>query len=77
MSFANADAGGEHFTKPGYEICWNYFQELNLPVLDYPSGNELRQTGDPSEQRRDLEDGVDGLGLVVDEIACCRRRIGQ
>jgi predicted TIM-barrel fold metal-dependent hydrolase len=25
-----------------------------LPVLRYPSGNELRQTGDPSEQQRDL-----------------------
>ena len=25
-----------------------------LPVLRYPSGNELRQTGDPAEQQRDL-----------------------
>jgi predicted TIM-barrel fold metal-dependent hydrolase len=25
-----------------------------LPVLRYPSGNELRQTGDPDEQQRDL-----------------------
>ena len=25
-----------------------------LPVLRYPGGNELRQTGDPAEQRRDL-----------------------
>src|ERR1700686_4183446 len=25
-----------------------------LPVLRYPGGNELRQTGDPSEQQRDL-----------------------
>jgi predicted TIM-barrel fold metal-dependent hydrolase len=26
-----------------------------LPVLRYPGGNELRQTGDPTEQQRDLE----------------------
>ena len=26
-----------------------------LPVLRYPGGNELRQTGDPAEQQRDLE----------------------
>jgi len=26
-----------------------------LPKLRYPSGNELRQTGDPREQQRDLE----------------------
>jgi predicted TIM-barrel fold metal-dependent hydrolase len=26
-----------------------------IPVLSYPGGNELRQTGDPEEQRRDLE----------------------
>ncbi len=25
-----------------------------MPVLKYPSGNELRQTGDPDEQQRDL-----------------------
>ncbi len=25
-----------------------------LPVLSYPGGNELRQTGDPAEQQRDL-----------------------
>ncbi|HLK46038.1 MAG TPA: amidohydrolase family protein, partial [Acidimicrobiales bacterium] len=26
----------------------------DLPVLSYPGGNELRQTGDPDEQQRDL-----------------------
>jgi len=25
-----------------------------IPLLDYPGGNELRQTGDPGDQRRDL-----------------------
>jgi monoamine oxidase len=36
-----ADAGAEHFTKPGYEICWNYFQELQLSVLDYPHREKM------------------------------------
>ncbi len=31
-----ADVGAEHFTKPGYDLCWKYFQELNLPVIAYP-----------------------------------------
>ncbi len=32
-----------------------------LPVLKYQSGNELRQTGSPDEQRRDLAASFDGL----------------
>jgi predicted TIM-barrel fold metal-dependent hydrolase len=32
-----------------------------LPVLRYPSGNELRQTGDPAVQQRDLEAAFDRL----------------
>lgn len=32
-----------------------------LPVLRYPGGNELRQTGDPSEQQRDLEAAFERL----------------
>jgi predicted TIM-barrel fold metal-dependent hydrolase len=32
-----------------------------LPTLSYPGGNELRQTGDPSEQRRDLLAAFDRL----------------
>src|SRR5215469_6022592 len=32
-----------------------------LPVLRYPGGNELRQTGDPAEQQRDLEAAFDRL----------------
>jgi monoamine oxidase len=31
-----ADAGAEHFTKPGYELCHQYVKEFNLPVLAYP-----------------------------------------
>ncbi len=32
-----------------------------LPVLSYPGGNELRQTGDPEEQQRDLLASFDRL----------------
>ena len=32
-----------------------------LPVLSYPGGNELRQTGDPAEQQRDLVAAFDRL----------------
>src|SRR6516225_6667388 len=32
-----------------------------LPVLRYPGGNELRQTGDPAEQQRDLEAAFERL----------------
>ena len=32
-----------------------------LPVLRYPGGNELRQTGDPAEQQRDLESAFERL----------------
>src|SRR5215469_4984953 len=32
-----------------------------LPVLSYPGGNELRQTGDPDDQRQDLDAAFDRL----------------
>ena len=32
-----------------------------IPALRYPGGNELRQTGDPAEQQRDLEAAFDRL----------------
>ena len=32
-----------------------------LPVLRYPGGNELRQTGDPADQQRDLEASFEAL----------------
>ena len=31
-----ADAGAEHFTKPGYERYWSYVEEFKLPYLYYP-----------------------------------------
>src|SRR5919108_1582413 len=30
-----ADAGAEHFTKPGYDLFWHYVQEFNLTALPY------------------------------------------
>jgi monoamine oxidase len=30
------DAGAEHFTKPGYDLYWQYVKEFDLPVLSYP-----------------------------------------
>ena len=33
----------------------------DLPILSYPSGNELRQTGDPDEQQHDLAASFDRL----------------
>ncbi len=32
-----------------------------LPVLSYPGGNELRQTGDPADQQRDLHTAFEKL----------------
>jgi uncharacterized protein len=34
-----------------------------IPPLRYPGGNELRQTGDPAEQQRDLEAAFEQLAL--------------
>lgn len=31
-----ADYGAEHFTKPGYDKCWEYIKEFNLTALPYP-----------------------------------------
>ncbi len=31
-----ADGGAEHFTKPGYDLFWQYIKEFDLPVLYYP-----------------------------------------
>jgi len=55
-----ADAGAEHFTKPGYEICWNYFQEFGLPVLDYPHREKMLRV-------------VDGRMVTEEEAAAIRR----
>jgi monoamine oxidase len=31
-----ADVGAEHFTKPGYDLYWNYVREFSLTPLYYP-----------------------------------------
>ncbi|MBI1941237.1 MAG: FAD-dependent oxidoreductase [Acidobacteria bacterium] len=30
------DGGAEHFTKPGYDLYWNYVKEFELTALPYP-----------------------------------------
>ena len=36
-----ADAGAEHFYRPGYEQLWSYIEELQLPVIAYPRRRNL------------------------------------
>ena len=55
-----ADAGAEHFTKPGYDICWNYFKELDLPILYYPHRDKILRV-------------LDGRMLTEEEAAALNR----
>ena len=55
-----ADAGAEHFTKPGYELCWNYFKELDLPILYYPHREKILRV-------------VDGRMITEEEAAALNR----
>ncbi|HEX4771272.1 MAG TPA: FAD-dependent oxidoreductase [Bryobacteraceae bacterium] len=41
-----ADAGAEHFTKPGYELFHRYVKEFDLPVLPYPHRENVLQVVD-------------------------------
>lgn len=36
-----ADAGAEHFYRPGYDLLWKYIDELELPVIAYPRRRNL------------------------------------
>jgi monoamine oxidase len=36
-----ADAGAEHFYRPGYEQLWSYIEEMGLPVIAYPRRRNL------------------------------------
>ena len=36
-----ADAGAEHFTKPGYEIYRKYVEEFGLPAVKYPRRKDV------------------------------------
>src|ERR1051326_5327584 len=55
-----ADAGAEHFTKPGYDLCWNYFKELDLPILEYPHREKILRV-------------VDGRMITEEEAAALNR----
>lgn len=55
-----ADQGAEHFTKPGYDLCWNYFNELNIPILDYPHREKILRV-------------VDGRMVTEEEAAAISR----
>lgn len=35
------DAGAEHFTKPGYDLYWDYVEEFNLTALPYPRRDKM------------------------------------
>jgi len=51
-----ADAGAEHFTKPGYELFHQYVKEFDLPVLPYPHRENVLELVDgrmiPESQAR-------------------------
>lgn len=36
-----ADAGAEHFYRPGYDQLWTYIDEFQLPVIEYPRRKNL------------------------------------
>jgi monoamine oxidase len=36
-----ADAGAEHFYRPGYELFWRYLDEFQLPVIPYPRRDHM------------------------------------
>ncbi|MBZ5591527.1 MAG: FAD-dependent oxidoreductase [Acidobacteriia bacterium] len=36
-----ADAGAEHFYRPGYDLLWQYLDEFHLPVVFYPRRDNM------------------------------------
>jgi monoamine oxidase len=67
-----ADAGAEHFTRPGYERYWSYVEEFNLPYRYYPRREHmLRWIGGKIHTEEMLADArvLEGLGLNRREIA--------
>jgi len=36
-----ADAGVEHFYRPGYDMFWRYLDEFQLPVIPYPRRDHM------------------------------------
>jgi monoamine oxidase len=55
-----ADAGAEHFTKPGYELFHQYVKDFNLPVLPYP-------------HRENMLELVDGRMIAASDARSTRR----
>jgi monoamine oxidase len=67
-----ADAGAEHFTRPGYERYWSYVDEFKLPYRYYPRReNLLRFIGGRMYSPEMLADPavLAGLGLNRREVA--------
>lgn len=48
-----ADAGAEHFTRPGYDIYWEYVRELGLTALPYPRRVDVRYYRDGAYHSRE------------------------
>jgi monoamine oxidase len=66
-----ADAGAEHFYRPGYDMFWRYLDEFQLPVIPYSRrDNMVRYIGGKPYTEEMLADrGVlSGFGLHQKEI---------
>lgn len=66
-----ADAGAEHFTRPGYERYWSYVEEFDLPYRYYPRREHiLRWIGGKIHTEEMLADPrvLEGFGLNRREI---------
>jgi monoamine oxidase len=66
-----ADLGAEQFTKPGYDLYWQYVEEFNLPYLYYPRRlGVLRHIGGRFRTEEDLHDRnvLSDLGFNTREI---------
>ena len=71
-----ADAGAEHFTKPGYDRYWSYVKEFNLPHRYYPRREGiLRWIGGKMYTEEMLLDTkvLEGFGLNSREMAYVKR----
>ncbi len=65
------DAGAEQFTKPGYELYWNYVREFDLPHLqDHRREHMLRRIGNRLYTEEQLADKkvLSGLGFNQREV---------
>jgi len=70
------DAGAEQFTRPGYELYWQYVKEFKLPyVQDHRREHMLRVIGDHVYSEEQLADPgiLSGFGFNQREIDFLRR----